>query len=348
MRMIIVAVVFATLFLACNNSNTIPDVSNINVPLSTLRFEKDLFALDSNYLDEGLTALQKKYPDFFSDYIEKMIGIDGDMIQRGEASKMIQSFCDSYKAVYDSSRKVFNDFTPYENEIKKGLQFVKYYFPKYKLPTKIITFIAPLDASFKTSFGLQGDVNIVNSGVIGVGLQLHLGSQFSFYQSEQGQQLYPAYISNRFDASTIASNCIKNIVDDLYPERLEDKTLVQQMVEKGKRLYLLHKLLPNEDEYKLIGYKKVQLKDCYDHEAAIWNLFIQNSFLQTIDNSVIKNYIGESPKTQELGEASPGNIGTFAGWQIVKRFMDKNSKTTLPQLMEMDNDALFAAAKYKP
>jgi hypothetical protein len=348
MRKIMLAFVFATTLLACNNSNSTPDVSNIKVPLSTLRFEKDLFALDSNKLDEGLTALQKKYPDFFSDYIEKMIGIDGDMIQRGEASKMIQSFCDSYKTVYDSTRKVFTDFTPYENEIKKGLQFVKYYFPNYKLPTKIITFVAPLDASFKTSFGLQGDVNIVNSGVIGVGLQLHLGSQFSFYQSEQGQQLYPTYISNRFDASNIASNCIKNIIDDLYPEKLEDKTMVQQMVEKGKRLFLLSKLLPNEEDYKLIGYTKAQMKDCIDHEASIWNLFIQNSFLQTIDNSVIKNYIGESPKTQELGEASPGNIGTFAGWQIVKKYMSKNNKTTLPQLMEMDNDALFAQAKYKP
>jgi hypothetical protein len=63
---------------------------------------------------------------------------------------------------------------------------------------------------------------------------------------------------------------------------------------------------------------------------------------------VIKNYIGESPKTQELGEASPGNIGSFAGWQIVKKYMDKNPGKTLKQLMSTDPELIFQEAKYKP
>jgi uncharacterized protein YjaZ len=70
--------------------------------------------------------------------------------------------------------------------------------------------------------------------------------------------------------------------------------------------------------------------------------------LQTIDNNVIKNYIGDSPKTQELGEAAPGNIGAFAGWQIVKKYMQKNPKLTLKQLMAVDAETLFSEAKYKP
>jgi len=141
---------------------------------------------------------------------------------------------------------------------------------------------------------------------------------------------------------------MKNIVSDLYPEKMEDRPLVQQMVEKGKRLYVLSKLLPGTDEYKLIGYTKEQLIAVYEHEPAVWSLFVQNNFLQTIDNNIIKNYIGESPKTQELGESSPGNIGSFAGWQIVKKFMQKNPKTTLQQLMAADAEFIFQNAKYKP
>ncbi|MGK7600328.1 hypothetical protein ACSRB3_23130, partial [Salmonella enterica] len=70
-------------------------------------------------------------------------------------------------------------------------------------------------------------------------------------------------------------------------------------------------------------------------------LFVQNNFLQTIDNNIIKNYIGESPKTQELGEASPGNIGAFAGWQIVKKFMEKSDQLSLPEMMETDAETIF-------
>ena len=64
--------------------------------------------------------------------------------------------------------------------------------------------------------------------------------------------------------------------------------------------------------------------------------------------NIIKNYIGESPKTQELGDASPGNIGSYVGWQIVKKYMSKNTATTLQQLMQLDNDTLFTETKYKP
>ena len=73
---------------------------------------------------------------------------------------------------------------------------------------------------------------------------------------------------------------MKNILNDLYPEKLEDKALVLQMVEKGKRLFVLSKLLPKTEEYKLIGYTKEQLKAVYEHEVAVWDLFVQNNFLQ--------------------------------------------------------------------
>ncbi|MFM2327316.1 MAG: hypothetical protein RIR31_1518, partial [Bacteroidota bacterium] len=226
----------------------------------------------------------------------------------------------------------------YENEIKRGLQFVKYYFPNYKVPEKIITYIGPIDG-----FG-----DIVTDDALIVGLHLHLGKNFSLYKSELVQQTYPDYISSHFEPGNIAVNNLKNIVLDLFPEKTEDKSLVQQMVEKGKRLYVLSKILPEADEYKMIGYTQVQLKDCYEHEKNIWDLFVQNNLLQTIDNNVIKNYIGESPKTQELGDASPGNIGTFAGWQIIKRYMKKYPETSLQKLMATDADTIFQEAKYKP
>ena len=168
------------------------------------------------------------------------------------------------------------------------------------------------------------------------------------YKSEQVQQTYPEYITNRFDPGYITVNNLKNIVLDLYPEKMEDKSLVQQMVEKGKRLYILSKILPRADEYKLIGYKNDQLKSAYENEKIIWDLFVQNNLLQTVDENVIKNYIGESPKTQELGDASPGNIGSFAGWQIVKKYMQKNLEITLQKLMAIDADTIFQEAKYKP
>lgn len=336
MRLSIVAFICLLLF-SCSNGDKTPDVSGVTIPLSTGRFEKDLFGMDTANFAAQLDQLQAKYPSFGENFLTTILNTDPKWTPDSTA-RYVRGFIQAYRPVYDSAEKLFTDFTPYEKDIKKGLQFVKHYFPAYKVPSKVITYIGPLDG--------YGD--ILSDDAIIIGLQHHLGANFSLYKSELVQTTYPEYISARFEPSYIAVNSMKNIVLDMFPEKLEDRSLVQQMVEKGKRLYILSKVLPSVDEYKLIGYTKQQLADCYAHEQAIWDLFVQNNFLQTTDNNIIKNYIGEGPKTQELGDASPGNIGSFAGWQIVKKYMQKNPSVTLPELMAADAEVIFEQAKYKP
>lgn len=326
------------LFLAaCNNSEKIPDVSGIKIELTTERFERDLFNLDTTGFTEKLDQLQAKYPSFGENFISSILGADPRW-KADSIAAYVKSFVRSFRNVYDSTQVMFKDFTPYENDIRKGLQFVNFYFPDFKIPKKIITYIGPLDG-----FG-----DILAEDAIIVGLHHHLGRNYSLYKTDLVQETYPEYLTNRFEPEYIAINSIRNIILDMYPEKAEDKTLIQQMVENGKRLYALSRLMPFTETYKLMGYTKLQYTDCLAHEKAIWNLFVQNNFLQTIDNNIIKNYIGEGPKTQELGEASPGNIGSFAGWQIVKKYMEKNPKLPLKQLMSTDPETVFSEARYKP
>ncbi|MFT3681770.1 MAG: hypothetical protein QM791_15975 [Ferruginibacter sp.] len=344
-NLFIVAVTSLFLF-SCNNAGKAPDVSAVKVDLQLQRFDKDLFSIDTNNINSSLDQLQNKYPHFFGDFLANILGIDNQTIQSGAAPATIKYFISSYKNLYDSSNAVFGNFEKQLGEIKKMLQYVKHYFPVYKTPAAVTTFVGPLDASFKTSFGVQGDILTPNT--LGAGLQLHLGKNSTYYTSQQGLELYPEYISRRFEPDNIAINLAKNIVDDLYPDKDDDKPLVSSIVGNGKRLYLLQQFVPGTDEYKLIGYTKEQMEACYKNEARIWDLFIKNNYLQVTDKNTTKDYISESPKTQELGEAAPGNIGSFAGWQIVKKYMDKNPATTLQQLIAMDNEMLFEAAKYKP
>ena len=337
MRIVFVFIIACSLLFSCNSSDKSPDVSGIKVELSSRRFEQDLFKLDTANFTTNFDQLLAKYPSFGENYLSAILNADPKW-SADSAADYVTGFITAYKPVYDSAQKVFKDFDKYEKEIKQALQFVKHYFPAYKDRKQIITYIGPLDG--------YGD--ILSDDAIIIGLQHHLGKSFSLYRSALVQETYPEYISNRFEPDYIPVNCMQNIMNDLYPEKIDDKPLVQQMVEKGKRLYALSRLLPKTEEYKLIGYTKEQLKAVYEHEAAVWDLFVQNNFLQTLDNNLIKNYIGEGPKTQELGEGSPGNIGSFAGWQIVKKFMGKNPEYGLQKLMETDAELIFQQAKYKP
>lgn len=337
MRIIVALFCLSLVVASCNNAEKKPDVSNIKLAVSTQRFERDLFGLDTLNFTLQLDLLQARYPAFGENFIYTVLGADPKW-PADSVSAYVLGFVNSYRGIYDSSEAVFKDFAPYEKEIKSGLQYLKYYFPNYTPPKKIVTFIGPMNG-----IGVAAAEDMIC-----VGLHLHLGKDFSLYRSALVRETYPDYVSRRFTPDYIAVDCMKLLLQDLYPEKQEDRPLVEQMVQQGKRLFLLSKLLPNTEEYKLIGYTKEQLKAVYEHEAAVWDLFVQNNFLQTIDNNIIKNYIGESPKTQELGEASPGNIGSFAGWQIVKKFMKKNSDYSLQKLMTTDAETIFQQAKYKP
>lgn len=336
MRLIFCLCILAILSVSCKHNHA-PDISNIKVDLVTERFEQDLFRSDTMKMAQSLDRIIQKYPRFMPTYLTRIINIDPQW-SPDTIAHYIESFVTSYRPVYDTAEKVFKDFSPYEDGVKKGFRYVKFYFPSYKLPVKLITYIGPLDG-----FG-----DVLDEGAVYIGLHAHLGKDFSLYKTTWVQETYPDYITRRFEPSYISVSALNNIVLDLYPERSEDKSMIIQMVEKGKRLYLLSRFLPDVPEYKLIGYTEKQLKESYDHEAIIWALFIQNNLLQNADYNVIKNYVGEGPKTAELGDASPGNIGSFSGWQIVKKYMALNPATSMGQLMNMDAEQLFRQAKYKP
>lgn len=348
MKKILIQLCCIVFCFSCNSNKNIPDVSGIHVKLETRRFEQDFFSIDTMKIASSITSLEKKYPHFTADFVQNILGLDMDslLITGNTQDSAVRLFIHDYSPIKDSSDLLFKNFGEETNEIKKGLQHVKYYFPQYKLPPAIITFIGPINANFETSFGTQGD--ILTSEGLGIGLQLHLGKNFSLYKSREGQEQYPAYLSDNFDAAHIAVNCIRNIIDDLFPYRANGKALIEQMIEKGKRIYILTKFLPDTHEYLCFGYTEKQLKDSYKNEAVIWDFFLNNGLLFNSEQNIIKNYIGESPKTQELGEDSPGNIGTFTGMQIVEKYIEKFPATSLSELMETDAGEIYNKAKYKP
>lgn len=348
MRKCFICLFTAIVFVSCNGNKNIPDVSSIKVNLETRRFEKDFFAMDTTKVAESMKVVFQKYPDFLPLFTANILGLDLDslLMPANKEDEAVRMFIHDYMPLKDSAELLYNNFDKETQDIEQGLQFVKYYFPEYKIPQSIITFIGPINANFETSFGVQGDVLTTKS--LGIGLQLHMGKDFSFYRSREGMEEYPDFLSNNFDKKHIPVNCMRNVVDDLFPGKMNGKALIERMVDRGRRMYLLTRFLPYTPEYVCVGYTKKQMEDAEKNEAVIWDFFLNNNLLNKSDDNVVQNYIGESPKTPELGEGAPGNIGTFSGLQIVKKFMERYPETSLSELMKTDPREIYGKSKYKP
>jgi hypothetical protein len=88
--------------------------------------------------------------------------------------------------------------------------------------------------------------------------------------------------------------------------------------------------LPNLADTLLTGYTGPQLAACRASEKGIWSFFVQNDMLYSTDPSFTRDYLNEGPGTPALGEQAPGNIGQFCGWQIVKKWMQKQQDLLAP------------------
>lgn len=336
MKIVVSAVLVILLSAGCRNEDRIPDVSRIQVQLPVSRFEKDFFSMDLQHLPQALDDLSRKHPGFTTDYLSLILGYES----ADTALRYIPMFIQDslYHQLYEDASKKFASFDVPKQQVARGLQFVKYYFPKYEVPNGIVTFIGPVDG---IATGISGDHRFA------IGLQGYMGKNYPAYQTSYIMSVYPAYKSRKFEPEYIPVNCITSVIDDLYPAKMAGKPLIEQMVEAGKRMYLLDKFLPETADTLKTGYTKAQLDGAYDHESSIWSYFISNNLLYTTDPITVRDYMNEGPNTAALGPASPGFIGQFVGWQIVKKWMAANKKS-LEEMLRTPAKQIFEEAKYKP
>jgi len=343
---LLVAFVFIAVFLfaGCDDSPAKPDVSHIKVNFNMQRFEKDFFALDTNNLDKGFDELRLEYHDFLNDYTGKILGLEGKDTSQWDMA--IKAFIRDYRPIYDSTQKIDKGVNVAKSEIEEGLKYVKYYFPSYRLPEQFITFIGPIDAFAYSQTGGSGDI-ITTFGLC-AGLQLHLGGNSMVYRSEAGMQLYPEYISRKFDTDNIAVNCMKNIIDDIYAPLQLGESMLTLLVDHGKRMYLLDLLLPDAKEEIKLGYTKTQLEAVKKSEGFIWNYFNENNLLFEADLLKIRSFVTDGPSTAEFGWGAPGFISLYTGRQLIRAYMKKHPATSLNELLALDANKILSGAGYKP
>ena len=325
------------LLFSCGNKKSGPDVSNIKVELPIERFDQSFFSIDTNNIKAGLQKTAAAFPEFYIDFMQQVLGLNAQDTNT-TTQQAVKIFLRDYQPVENSLLETYKNTDWLKKELVAAFQHVKYYFPQYKTG-KLVLFNGPFDAPgvATTRFGLA------------VGLQQFAGKDFPAYEDKAFQEMFPLYISRRFSKEYITANCMKAVVVDLFPDKSNGLPLIEQMIEKGKQWYLLDKFLPSTDDSIKTGYTQQQLDWCSEYEGLIWSFIVKNEDLNSINPEVIQTYIGEAPFTQGLSqEQSPGNIGQWVGWQIVKKFVSKNADMSPDKIMNTPAREILNEAKYKP
>jgi hypothetical protein len=129
-----------------------------------------------------------------------------------------------------------------------------------------------------------------------------------------------------------------------------DRTFLSQLIYYGKELYLMQQLMPQKNEAVIMGYAPEELDWATVNEEQVWRYFIERELLYSTNSKLGPRFLDPAPFSKfelELDNESPGKIGRFIGWEIVKAFMDNNN-ITLQEMLILPEEELFKRSGYKP
>lgn len=299
------------------------------IDLKILRYDLDLYRLDQNQLEEGIQKLAKKYPRYL---------IDDKAFENPQMVSDLKKYLNDpiIKDLYNQVFKLFSDFKPFENEIVDAFSHYLIYFPDQLVPP-IITMVPGLDLQMPSVY--------IFEQTIYVNLDLYLGQEYPIY-TKMG---IPKYISERMDSRFITIDIFKKgIIYRHIPEQTP-LTLLESMIIEGKKLYFTEMILPQKPLSEIIGYSEEKYNWAEKYYPNVWGYFIENNLLFSKEEEVFRKYIDETPFSKPFGNQSPGRIGQFLGWKIVKAYMENNPDITLNQLMqETDLQMILNKSAFKP
>jgi gliding motility-associated lipoprotein GldB len=329
---------FTSLFLSsCGNKKRI-DVSKIRLDLHIERFDQSLNSLTPQNLSRTAPILKQQYGSFYNDFMEKMltVGSTDDTLYYRELRQVLVN--PDYIDLKNEVAKTYPDLKDPETELTDAFKHVLYYYPKKHLPRLI---------SFFSGFAYQ---TIIGDNYIGIGLDMFLGAKSKFYPALR--ESIPAYISRRYTPENITPRVIEIFArEELFPEPDADHSMLDKMIYNGRIFYFMNAVMPDAPDSLIIGETSKQLEWCKTNEANIWGYFLQENLLYETDYQKIQKYLSEAPFTPGIGEGNESSpkLGLWAGWQIVKKYMDENPDVTLQQLMQdTDYQKILNRSKYKP
>ncbi len=312
---IIVILVFS---ISCKKETDLePTIARIGTDVKIQRFD----TLMANVTKSSLPKLKQAFPFMFAKQYT-----DSFWIAKVKDTLQIELF----KEV----ATVFKNFSTEEQDIESLFNHLKYYYPNFVVPD-IVTTTSDVDYNNRV---------IVTDSIVLIALDNYLGSTHKFYGG------IPVYIKQDLNKTQIVIDIATQYAFKFIrqPER---KTLLDEMIYFGKVLYFKDLMVPFKAENARLGYTESELQWAQDNESQIWQYFVERELLYSTDSKLPSRFITPAPFSkfylEGIDSESPGQIGQYIGWQIVRAYMAHND-TPFKVMLNTSAKDIFENSRFKP
>ena len=318
MKHLLLCLITLVSIISCKHEPTLEvEIADISINIEVERFD----LLLANTTPEGLPNLKKAYPFMFSEKYKDSFWI----------AKIVDTL---QMQLFDAVESEFKNFYETELEIESLFNHLKYYFPEFN-PPRVITRTSHVDYRNRA---------IITDTIVILALDTYLGTEHEFYGG------IPKYITQHLKKELITVDLADEYAKK-YIYQGKNKTLLDEMIYFGKQLYFKDAVIPFKTEAERIGYSKEQLDWAITNESYIWRFFVERELLFSTDSKLLGRFINPAPFSkfylEEIDADSPGRLGQYIGWQIVKAYMTQNERALKDMLITSTKD-IFNNSKFKP
>lgn len=318
MKHVLFFLMIITVAFSCKNESQIEnDIAKINLDAQIERFDLLFSGIDA----ENLPKLKQAYPFMFSEKYQDSFWIE-------KAQDTLQ------QQLFNEVEKTFSNFDEIELEIEALFNHLKYYFPEFRTPRVITT---TSDVDYRNRI-------IVTDTIAVIALDTYLGSDHEFYQN------IAVYLREDLKKEQIVVDLATEYAIK-YMYQQPSKTFLDELIYFGKQLCFKDAVIPFKTEAERIGYTKEQLDWAVSNESYIWRYFVERELLFSTDSKLAGRFITPAPFSkfylEDVDTESPGRLGQYIGWQIVKAYMDQND-VDLKEMLIKSPEEIFNNSKFKP
>lgn len=328
----LVLAMFLTLS-ACTDDPLDVNLSGLEVQLDFKRLDQDLFELNPAAGQTEVDPIKEKYGDFLRDYCEGVlrIGSPDDPSFPYSISQFITD--ENMQMLYDDVQAEYASTEAIQQDLNRAFSYFHYHFPDSTIP-EVVFNISALNYAI-----------VATPSTLAIGLDMFLGADHPIY-SMVG---LPQYMVRNMKREQIVPQAMKGWLQSMYETQAERKNLLEHMIFEGKILYALDATLRDSPDSVKIAFTSESMQWCQQFEGRVWAHLIETDLLYTTKYMDINKWINQAPFVSGIPKDSPGRLGQWVGWQIVRKYMAKNPETTLEELMtEQDAQLILTGSTYKP
>ena len=309
------------------------DIEALKVEI--VRFDSAQLAVRTDSVKQDIEKLYADYEEFMPMYVEGILRIPTE--DTAYLCEMYAQFLTDtvmgFAQTNALAKEKFANVDSLQETLNTGFSRLHYLFPDWEIPAKVYLFVSGFNSSV-----------MYYENVMGIGVDMYLGSDYPYYNqvvyNYQKQTMRKACIAGDLLSMYLAYNIAYNS---------KYNRLLEHMIFRGKQMFLLGELLPDEPAWEIIGYSKEQWDWCETYEQAIWNRIMEKRDLFKTESIVLNSYMNEGPFTAEISQESPGRLGVWVGWQIVDSYMRNNEQVSIQELIsEGDAQKILEQSFYKP